>query len=125
MSAAVREPQHGVFGNLTVPGRSGLWGFTLLQSMAMVPLVVLVVLFMATGRWLVAVSVVFAAALVIVFMRVKVQNGRTVFGRVNVRLNQRRKEKANKHVYLAGVTGKGTPDGAARLPGLMARSELS
>lgn len=125
MSAAVREPQHGVFGNLTVPGRSGLWGFTLLQSVAMVPLVVLVVLFMATGRWLVAVSVVLTAGVIIVLMRVKVQNGRTVFGRVGVRLNQRRKEKANKDVYLAGVTGKGTPDGAARLPGLMARSELS
>lgn len=37
---------------------------------------------------------------------------------------QRRKEKTGKHIYFSGPTGH-TPDGATRLPGLLAASELS
>ena len=125
MSTATREPQQGVFGNLTVPRRSGLFGLTFLQSAALIPLVLLFIALIATGRFLVAFVLVGFTGLVILLMRVKVRDGRTVFGRVAVRWNQKRKERAKKDIYLAGPTGAGTPDGATRLPGLMARSELS
>lgn len=125
MSTTVREPQAGVFGNLSVPRRSGLFGLSLLQSAGLVPLVLLFIALIASGRFLIAMVLVGFTGLVILLMKVKVRDGRTVFGRVAVRWNQNRKEKAKKDIYLAGPTGAGTPDGATRLPGLMARSELS
>ena len=122
MSTAVREPQQGVFGNLTVPRHSGLFGLSLLQSAGLVPLVLLFIALIASGRFLVAMVLVAFTCLVILLMKIKVRDGRTVFGRVAVRWSQSRKEKAKKDIYLAGPTGAGTPDGATRLPGLMARS---
>ena len=41
-----------------------------------------------------------------------------------LKIAQRRKEKAGKHLYISGPTGF-TPDGATRLPGLMADTELT
>ena len=125
MSTSTREPQQGVFGNLTVPRRSGLFGLSFLQSAALIPLVLLFIALMASGRFLVAFALVGVTGLVILLMKIKVRDGRTIFGRVAVRWIQSRKEKAKKDIYLAGPTGAGTPDGATRLPGLMARSELS
>ena len=80
MSTATREPQQGVFGNLTVPRRSGLFGLTFLQSAALIPLVLLFIALIATGRFLVAFVLVGFTGLVILLMRVKVRDGRTVFG---------------------------------------------
>lgn len=125
MTTAVREPQRGVFGNLTEPGRSGLFGFSLLQTAGFVPVVLVFIMLIASQRWIAAVVLLLLAGLVVLLMKIKVRDGRTVFGRVAVRWNQRRKEKANKDVYLSGVAGAGTPDGATRLPGLLAPSELS
>lgn len=125
MSTTVREPAQGVFGNLTVPRRSGVVGLSLLQSMGLIPLVLLFIALIASGRLVTAMILVGLTVLVILLMRIKVRDGRTIFGRVAVRWSQNRKEKAKKDIYLAGPTGAGTPDGATRLPGLMARSELS
>ena len=96
MSTAVREPQQGVFGNLTVPRHSGLFGLSLLQSAGLVPLVLLFIALLASGRFLVAMVLVAFTCLVILLMKIKVRDGRTVFGRVAVRWSQSRKEKAKK-----------------------------
>lgn len=123
MSAS--QTQQGVFGNLTTPRRSGLFGLTQMQTAALLPVVLLFIALIATTRFLLAFSLVGFAFVVILLMKIQVREGRTVFGRVAVRWSQKRKEKAKKDIYLAGPTGAGTPDGATRLPGLMARSELS
>lgn len=124
MSVDIRtEPQ--VFGNLTVPRRSGLFGLGMGQSIALIPVILLMIALMATGRPLAAVALVLVTALLLVLSKVTVRHGRSLFGRVMLRIGQRIKERSNKDLYVAGPTGKGTPDGATRLPGLMARSELS
>lgn len=120
-----KAAQEGVFGNLTTPRASGLWGLSLVQSAALAPLPVLFILFLAGQRFVTAFSLVGITGLVLLLMKIKVRNGRTVFGRIAVRWNQWRKEKTKKDIYLSGPSGPGTPDGATRLPGLMARSELS
>ena len=120
---AVRiEPQ--VFGNLTVPRRSGLGGLSMGVSLSLVPVILLGILFMATGRWYIAFALVVAAAVAVLLLKVTKRDGRSIYGRIALRLAQRFKEKSGRDVYLAGPTGKGTPDGATRLPGLMAKSEL-
>lgn len=117
------EPQ--VFGNLTVPRRSGLGGLSMGVSLALIPVVLLGILFMATGRWYIAFGLVVIAAVAVLLLKVTKRDGRSIYGRIALRLTQRVKEKSGRDVYLAGPTGKGTPDGATRLPGLMARSELA
>ncbi|QCU79610.1 hypothetical protein E7744_14925 (plasmid) [Citricoccus sp. SGAir0253] len=117
------EPQ--VFGNLTVPRRSGLGGLSMGVSLALVPVVLLGILFLATGRWVLAFGIVALAAVAVLLLKVTTRQGRSIYGRITLRLAQRVKEKSGRDVYLAGPTGKGTPDGATRLPGLMAKSELA
>ncbi|MFC7403437.1 SCO6880 family protein [Citricoccus sp. GCM10030269] len=117
------EPQ--VFGNLSVPRRSGLGGLSMGVSAALIPVVLLGILFLATGRWLLAGALVLAAAVAVLLLVATKRQGRSIYGRTMLRLSQRVKEKSGRDLYLAGPTGKGTPDGATRLPGLMAKSELS
>lgn len=96
MSTAVREPQQGVFGNLTVPRHSGLFGLSLLQSAGLVPLVLLFIALIASGRFLVAMVLVAFTCLVILLMKIKVRDGRTVFGRVAVRWSQSRMKRRRR-----------------------------
>jgi hypothetical protein len=117
------EPQ--VFGNLTVPRRSGLGGLSMGVSASLIPVVLVGILLLATGRWLWAAVLVLAAAAGVLLLVSTKRQGRSIYGRTMLRLSQRAKEKSGRDVYLAGPTGKGTPDGATRLPGLMATSELA
>lgn len=114
-----------VYGNLTVPRRSGLLGLSFGTSVALVPIVLMMILLMAFGYMLAAIILVAATAVAIVLSKITQKENRSLYGRIMLRFMQRRKEKAQQHLYIAGPTGKGTPDGATRLPGLMARSELS
>lgn len=123
--SADTTPQANMFGNLSVPQRSGLPGLSLGLSIALVPVVLVVVLLTATQRIVAAVILVLLVATGLALKFVTKRQGRTIYGRLLLRMAQKQKEASNRHVYLAGPTGKGTPDGATRLPGLMARSELS
>lgn len=122
--SAETTPQAGTFGNISKPGRSGILGLPIGVSLAGVPFIVVIVLMM-TKQWLwqalVLALIAITAAAVMVLTR---KQGRSIYGRRMLKIAQRRKEKAGKHVYLAGPTGK-TRDGRCRLPGLLAPSEIS
>lgn len=114
-----------VFGNLTVPRRSGLLGLSFGASLALVPIVLVMIFLLAFGYMLAAIILVALTIVVIALSKVTRRENHSVFGRIMLKLAQKRKEKTDQHLYIAGPTGKGTPDGATRLPGLMARSELT
>lgn len=114
----------GTYGNMTKPGRSGILGLPMGVSLLGVPAILLLVLMMARGWFLPAVVLAVVAVLAAVLILVTQKDGRSIYGRTMLRIMQRRKEKAGKHVYLAGPTGKAR-DGQVRLPGLLAASELS
>src|SRR5690625_4618278 len=124
MSANI-EVHPNLYGQLAPPQRSGLFGFSLGQSIALVPIVLIVISLLAFQLWLAAFALVVVTSVGFAFVKVYRKDGRSIYGRIMLRLAQKRKEKTNQHIYLAGPTGKGTPDGKTRLPGLMARSELS
>ncbi|MDO2934189.1 hypothetical protein Q2T94_07750 [Paeniglutamicibacter sulfureus] len=112
------------FGNLTVPRRSGLIGLSMGHSLALVP-VILIVIMLAVRGWITASLVVAGATLLgAALLLVTRKQGRSIYGRLMLRFTHRLKAKANKHLYLAGPAGF-TPDGQTRLPGLMAKSQLS
>ncbi len=117
------KPQPGTFGNISKPGRSRILGLPLGVSFAGVPFIIIVL--MMTRQWLwqalILALVGIVAALLMVATR---KDGRSLYGRRLLKIAQRRKEKAGKHVYLAGPAGKAR-DGRCRLPGLLAPSELS
>jgi len=112
------------FGNLTVPRRSGLLGLSMGQSLMLVPIVLIVILTAARGWIMAAVIIALATILAAVLLLVTKKQGRSIYGRLMLRLAQRQKVASKKHVYLAGPTGF-TPDGQVRLPGLMAKSQLT
>lgn len=114
-----------VYGNLTVPRRSGLLGLSFGGSVALVPIVLIVILLVALGHMAAAALLMAATIVVIALSKITKKENHTLFGRIMLRFAQKRKEKTQQHLYIAGPTGKGTPDGATRLPGLMARSELT
>lgn len=116
--------QPGTYGNMTKPGRSGILGLPMAASLAGVPLVLLVVGAMARGWFLVALAIGLGGIFAAVLMLVTRKDGRSIYGRTMLKIMQKRKERAGKHVYLAGPTGRAR-DGAVRLPGLLAPSELS
>src|SRR5699024_3486561 len=89
------------------------------------PIVLMMILLMAFGYMLAAITLVAATAVGIVLSKITQKENRSLYGRIMLRFMQRRKEKTQQHLYIAGPTGKGTPDGATRLPGLRARSQLS
>lgn len=114
-----------VFGNLTVPRRSGLLGLSFGGSIALVPIILIMIFLVAFGQMAAAIAVVATTIVVIVLSKVTKKENHSLFGRIMLRFMQKRKEKTQQNMYIAGPTGKGTPDGATRLPGLMARSELT
>lgn len=114
-----------VFGNLTVPRRSGLLGLSFGGSIALVPIILIMIFLVAFGQMAAAIAVVATTIVVIVLSKVTRKENHSIFGRIMLRFVQKRKEKTQQNMYIAGPTGKGTPDGATRLPGLMARSELT
>src|SRR5699024_3609504 len=114
-----------VYGNLTVPRRSGLLGLSFGGSVALVPIVLIVILLVALGHMAAAALLMAATIVVIALSKITKKENHTLFGRIMLRFAQKRKEKTQQHLYIAGPTRNGTPDGAIRLPGLMARSELT
>lgn len=113
-----------MFGNLTTPGRSGVLGASAGASLAMVPFFLLAVMFLATQQLLFAVISIGAPLVLVVLSMTTRRQGRSIFRRMTMRWMQRRKEKSGKALYLAGSTGH-TPEGTTRIPGLLARSELT
>jgi hypothetical protein len=118
------KPQPGTFGNISKPGRSGILGLPLGVSFAGVPFIIIIVLMMTRQWFWQALIVALVGIVSAVLMVVTRKHGRSLYGRRMLKIAQRRKEKAGKHVYLAGPAGK-TRDGRCRLPGLLAPSELS
>lgn len=116
--------QSNVYGNLIHPRRSGVLGLPMGQSLALVPLIVVAIGLLATGNFVIALVVLFGGVGASVLLMVWKKQGRSIYGRVMLKFWQRRKEKTGKHIYFSGPTGH-TPDGATRLPGLLAASELS
>ena len=116
--------QSNVYGNLIHPRRSGVLGLPMGQSLALVPLIVVAIGLLATGNFVIALVVLFGGVGASVLLMVWKKQGRSIYGRVMLKFWQRRKVKTGKHIYFSGPTGH-TPDGATRLPGLLAASELS
>src|SRR5699024_9404820 len=114
-----------VYGNLTVPRRSGLLGLSFGGSVALVPIVLIVILLVALGHVAAEALPMASIIFVIALPKITKKEKQTRCGRIMLRFAQKRKEKTQQHLYIAGPTGKGTPDGATRLPGLMARLELA
>lgn len=125
MSNEATTVHPSVFGNLTVPRRSGLLGLSFGGSLALVPIILLIIILVAFGFMAIAITVLAATIVAIALSKLTRKENHSFFGRRMLRFAQRRKERTQQHLYIAGPTGKGTPDGATRLPGLMARSELS
>lgn len=118
------EVQPNVFGNLHHPGRSGILGLGMGPSLMLVPVILLSILLLAAQFFVLSVAMLLGGAAAVTLLLVWRKDGRSIYGRMTLKFMQRRKEKSGKHVYMAGPTGH-TPDGATRLPGLMASSELS
>ncbi|GAA1163144.1 SCO6880 family protein [Nesterenkonia sandarakina] len=114
----------GVYGNLRHPQRTGILGLSLGVSLAGVPFILVSIVLMATGRAAAAGVVIGVGVLGAVLLVATKRQGRSIYGRKMLKIAQRRKEKSGKHLYISGPTGF-TPDGATRLPGLMADTELT
>lgn len=117
--------QPNVFGNLSVPRRSGLLGLSFGGSIALVPIILIMIMLVAFNHMAAAVTLVATTIVVIAVSKLTKKENHSLFGRIMLRFTQKRKEQTQQNLYIAGPTGKGTPDGATRLPGLMARSELT
>ncbi|WP_300345596.1 SCO6880 family protein [Nesterenkonia sp.] len=121
------EVLKGMFGNLTLPKRSGILGLSMGASLVLVPCFLLSIGFLATQRLLTAVAAI-AVPLVLLALapitRAADPSGRSIYRRLMIRFMQRRKEKSGQALYLSGASGH-TPDGTTRLPGLLARAELT
>lgn len=117
----------GMFGNLTMPKRSGVMGLSMGASLLMVPFFLLGIGLLATQRLVPAMLAVGLPLVLLAlepFSRLADPSGRSIYRRLMIRWMQRRKEKTGKAFYLSGASGH-TPDGATRLPGLLAKAELS
>ncbi len=124
MAQAEIRIEPNTFGNFTVPRRSGLMGLSLGHSFALVPIILVVIMLAARGWILASVIVVGATILGIVLLKITKKQGRSIYGRLMLRAAQRRKVATKTHVYLSGPAGF-TPDGQVRLPGMMAKSQLT
>ncbi|WP_293848393.1 SCO6880 family protein [uncultured Brevibacterium sp.] len=124
MSTRAVEVENDVYGNITKPGLSGILGLPLGISLLGVPMIVLVIACMVKQWYLAAFLVAVLSVVAAVLTVVTQKQGRSIYGRLMLKFMQRRKEKAGKHVYIGGPTGR-TREGSVRLPGMMARSELT
>ncbi|MCG2932330.1 hypothetical protein, partial [Escherichia coli] len=76
--------------------------------------IVLIVIIAAARGWIMAAAIIALATILgAVLLLVTKKQGRSIYGRVMLRLAQRQKVASKKHVYLAGPTGF-TPDGQVR-----------
>lgn len=116
--------QPNVFGNITRPGHSGILGLPLGVSLMGVPFIVIIVLLMVAQNFLLAVVFTLLGVVAAILVVATKKEGRTIYGRVVLRQMHRRREKQGKNVYISGPAGY-TRDGAVRLPGLLASSELA
>jgi hypothetical protein len=113
------------YGNIIKPGRQGIFGLPLGISLSAIPLVVLVVLMLTQSWWWQALVLVVIALVMFALVNIRrPSDGRNFYERRALMFAHRRSVKKSNNLYIAGPTGK-TPDGLIRLPGLMARSELS
>lgn len=124
MAQADVRIEPNTFGNFTVPRRSGLMGLSLGHSFALVPIILVVIMLAARGWILASVIVVGVTILGVVLLKITKKQGRSIYGRLMLRAAQRRKVATKTHVYLSGPAGF-TPDGQVRLPGMMAKSQLT
>lgn len=124
MAQADVRIEPNTFGNFTVPRRSGLMGLSMGHSLALVPIILIVIMLAARGWILASVIVIGITVLGVVLLLVTKKQGRSIYGRLMLRAAQRRKVATKTHVYLSGPAGF-TPDGQVRLPGLMAKSQLT
>lgn len=113
-----------MYGNLTVPRRSGILGLSAAASMTMVPFFLVAIMFLATQRLLLAMLTIGVPLIGFVIGMITRRQGRSIYRRLTLKWMQRRKEQSGKAVYLSGASGH-APDGKTRLPGLLAHSELS
>lgn len=123
MSSTQFTVKPGTFGNISKPGRSGILGLPMGVSLTGVPFILVIVLMLSRQWFLPALAVAVVGVSGAVLVLVTKKNGRTIYGRTMLRFMQKRKEKSGRYAYMAGPTGR-TRDGACRLPGLMAPSEL-
>lgn len=112
------------FGNISKPGRSGLMGMSVIATAGGFVVILLMVAMLAKGWILAGFGLLLTYVAAMFFGMVTKKEGRSFYRRRMLKLMQRRKERANKHVYIAGPTGK-VATGTCRLPGLLAPSELS
>lgn len=112
------------YGNIRRPSKGGLFGLPVGALALMFPLILVMIAFVSTQRWLAAVVVVAAMAVVVAPAYLPARGGRTQYQHWALRVAHRRAENAGHNLYLAGPAGR-TPDGMCRLPGLLAPSELS
>lgn len=112
------------YGNISKPGRSGLMGLPLSVTIVGFVVILLMVAMLAKGWMLAGFGLLLFYAVSSLLVMVTKKDGRSIYGRLMLKFMQRRKERANKHVYIAGPAGK-IADGTCRLPGMMAPSELS
>lgn len=115
--------QPNVFGNIRKPGYSGILGMSMGVSLMGVPFIVSIVLLLVFQHYVVAVLVTVLGIVAAVLVVTTVKEGRTIYGRMMLKQMHKRREKRGTNVYLSGPAGH-TRDGATRLPGLMAPSEL-
>src|SRR5690625_6151142 len=96
MSADV-EVKPNLFGQLAPPQRSGLFGFSLGQSIALVPIVLIVITLLAFQYFLLAGGVVAVSIVALALVKINRKDGRDVYGGTMLRLAQQRKEKTEQH----------------------------
>lgn len=125
MASSVKtQVVENTYGNLTRPRISGLFGFSMGITIAAAPIVLIFVISLAMGQIIFGLVVFVVGLVLLALTKFTVRQGRSVYGRIMLRLVQRRKVAAKEHLYLSGPAGF-TPTGDARLPGLLAKSELS
>lgn len=125
MSQVEAKVAPNTYGNLTVLRHSGLFGLKAGPTIIALILILFMIVLIAQQKLLEAGLLFLVGGSVAAVGLIPGRQGRNLYGRLQLRLGQFMKEKKKQHLYIAGPTGAGTPDGAFRLPGLMARSELT
>lgn len=112
------------YGNIRKANRIGLFGLPLGAVVALLPLIAVLMLVVATGRWVGVGATLAVMAVVVAPAVLPARHGRTVYQRWTLGVVWRWANRKGHTLYVAGPAGR-TPDGKCRLPGLLAESELS
>ena len=94
------------YGNISKPGRSGLMGLPLSVTIVGFVVILLMVAMLAKGWMLAGLGLLLFYGAASLLVMVTKKDGRSIYGRLMLKFMQRRKERANKHVYIAGPAGK-------------------